>query len=161
MPAIWRRRPGRCWTGSRHWPDRLGQEEIRLLAAGARVAADLAALPAADRPGHLPETWERAAVTFPERARAITDADGRGQPAVAAFGALAAAEHARQHPSDDPTTWRAAAVAWRVAGQPYREAVHAPAGGAGRCTRRAARPGRPRRGGGGGAWPAASRWAPC
>ena len=98
------------------------EEEIRLLAAGARVAADIAALPAADRPGHLPETWERAAVTFPERARAITDADGRGQPAVAAFGALAAAEHARQHRSDDPATWRAVADAWRVAGQPYREA---------------------------------------
>ena len=98
------------------------EEEIRLLAAGARVAADIAALPAADRPGHLPETWERAAVTFPERARAITDADGRGQPAVAAFGALAAAEHARQHRTDDPATWRAVADAWRVAGQPYREA---------------------------------------
>jgi tetratricopeptide (TPR) repeat protein len=98
------------------------EEEIRLLAAGARVAADIAALPAADRPGYLPETWERAAVTFPERARAITDADGRGQPAVAAFGALAAAEHARQHRSDDPATWHAVADAWRVAGQPYREA---------------------------------------
>ena len=35
------------------------EEEIRLLAAGARVDADLAALPAADRPGHLPETWDR------------------------------------------------------------------------------------------------------
>ncbi|HEY2692334.1 MAG TPA: AAA family ATPase [Streptosporangiaceae bacterium] len=98
------------------------EEEIRLLAAGARVAADIAALSAADLPGHLPETWERAAVTFPERARAITDADGRGQPAVAAFGALAAAEHARQHRSDDPAIWRAVADAWRVAGQPYREA---------------------------------------
>ncbi len=98
------------------------EEEIRLLAAGARVAADIAALPAADPPGHLPETWERVAVTFPERARAITDADGRGQPAVAAFGALAAAEHARQHRTDDPATWRAVADAWRVAGQPYREA---------------------------------------
>jgi hypothetical protein len=98
------------------------EEEIRLLAAGARVAADIAALPAADLPGNLPETWERAAVTFPERARAITDADGRGQPAVAAFGALAAAEHARQHRSDDPAIWRAVADAWRVAGQPYREA---------------------------------------
>ena len=98
------------------------EDEMRLLAAGARVAADIAALPAADRPGHLPETWERVAGTFPERARAITDADGRGQPAVAAFGVLAAAEHARQHRTDDPTTWRAVAEAWRVAGQPYWEA---------------------------------------
>jgi class 3 adenylate cyclase/tetratricopeptide (TPR) repeat protein len=98
------------------------EDEIRLLAAGARVAADIAALPAADGPGHLPEAWEQAVATFPERARAITDAGGRGQPAVAAFGALAAAEHARQHRSDDQATWRAAADAWRVAGQPYREA---------------------------------------
>jgi tetratricopeptide (TPR) repeat protein len=98
------------------------EQEIRLLAAGARVAADIAALPAADRPGHLPKTWERAAVTFPERARAITDADGPGQPAVAAFGVLAAAEHARQHRTDGPATWRAVADAWRVASQPYREA---------------------------------------
>jgi class 3 adenylate cyclase/tetratricopeptide (TPR) repeat protein len=98
------------------------EEEIRLLAGGARVAADIAALPAADRPGHLPENWERAVATFPERARAITDTGGRGQPAVAAYGALAAAEHARQHRSDDPATWRAVADAWRVAGQPYREA---------------------------------------
>ena len=98
------------------------EEEIRLLAAGARIAADIAALPAADRPGHLPEAWARMAVTFPDRARAITDADGRGQPAIAAFGALAAAEQARQHRTDDPATWRAVVDAWRVAGQPYREA---------------------------------------
>ena len=98
------------------------EEEIRLLAAGARVAADIAARPAADRPGSLPETWEGAAALFPERARAITDAEGRGQPAIAAFGALAAAEHARQHRSDDQATWRAVADAWRGAGQPYREA---------------------------------------
>ena len=98
------------------------EEEIRLLAAGARIAADIAALPVADRPGHLPEAWVRMAVTFPDRARAITDADGRGQPAIAAFGALAAAEHARQHRTDDPATWRAVEDAWRVAGQPYREA---------------------------------------
>jgi len=98
------------------------EEEIRLLAASARIAADIAALPAADRPGHLPEAWVRMAVTFPDRARAITDADGRGQPAIAAFGALAAAEHARQYRTDDPATWRAVVDAWRVAGQPYREA---------------------------------------
>jgi class 3 adenylate cyclase/tetratricopeptide (TPR) repeat protein len=98
------------------------EDEIRLLAVGARVAADIAALPAADRPWHLPETWEQAAVTFPERARALTDADGPGQPAVAAFGSLVAAEHARQHRSDHPATWRAVVDAWRVAGQPYREA---------------------------------------
>jgi len=98
------------------------EEEIRLLADGARVAADLAALPAATRPGDLPELWEQAAAAFGLRARAIADADGAGRPGVAAFGALAAAEHARQHRQDDRATWRAVAEAWRVAGQPYREA---------------------------------------
>jgi hypothetical protein len=98
------------------------EDEIRLLAAGARVAAGIAALPATDRPENLPETWQQAALTFSERARAITDAEGCGQPAVAAFGALVAAEYARQHQADDPDTWRAVADAWQMAGQPYREA---------------------------------------
>ena len=98
------------------------EEEIRLLADGARVAADLAALPAAMRPGYLPELWEPTVATFGERARAIADAGGTGRPGVAAFGALVAAEQARQHRSDGRATWRAVAEAWRVAGQPYREA---------------------------------------
>ena len=98
------------------------EEEIRLLAAGARVAADIAARAAADQPGHLPEEWDRMAGTVADRARAITDADGPGQPAIAAFGVLAAAEYARQNRTDDPATWRTAGDAWRVAGQPYREA---------------------------------------
>jgi hypothetical protein len=98
------------------------EEEIRLLAAGARVAADLAALPAAARPGDLPELWESAAVTFNDRARAIKDRDGARQPGVAAFGAQAAAEHARRQGTDDRAAWSSAADAWRAAGQPYREA---------------------------------------
>jgi class 3 adenylate cyclase/tetratricopeptide (TPR) repeat protein len=98
------------------------EEEIRLLAAGARVAADLAARPGAARPGDLPEPWEAAAATFDDRGRAITDRDSAGRPGIAAFGAQAAAEHARQHGTDDGITWSAVADAWRVAGQPYREA---------------------------------------
>jgi class 3 adenylate cyclase/tetratricopeptide (TPR) repeat protein len=98
------------------------EEEIRLLAAGARVAADLTALPAAARPRDLPELWESAAVTFNDRARAIKDRDSARRPGVAAFGALAAAEHARKQGTDDGPTWSAVADAWRVAGQPYREA---------------------------------------
>jgi DNA-binding CsgD family transcriptional regulator len=98
------------------------EEEIRLLADGARVAADLAALPTATRPGDLPELWEEAAAAFADGARAIADADSAGRPGVAAFGAQAAAEHARQRREDDRATWRAVAEAWRVAGQPYREA---------------------------------------
>ena len=46
----------------------------------------------------------------------------RGQPDRGAFGALAAAEHARQLGADDRATWRAVAQAWQAAGQPYREA---------------------------------------
>ena len=98
------------------------EEEIRLLADGARVAADLAALPAAEQPGDLPELWEAAADTFGARARAIAERDGAGRPGLAAFGVLAAAEHARQHGTDEGPAWSAAADAWRVAGEPYREA---------------------------------------
>jgi DNA-binding CsgD family transcriptional regulator len=98
------------------------EEEIRLLADGARVAADLEALPAATRPGDLPELWEPTAATFGPRASAIAAADGAGRPTVTAFGAQAAAEQARQRREDGRPTWRAVAEAWRVAGQPYREA---------------------------------------
>jgi DNA-binding CsgD family transcriptional regulator len=100
----------------------MAEEEMRLLAAGARAAADLAALPAAAQPRGLTELWEEVAVTFPGRARAIVAADGGGLPGVAAFGALAAAEHARQQGTDNRATWRAVADGWQVAGQPYREA---------------------------------------
>ena len=41
---------------------------------------------------------------------------------MAAFGALAAAESARQHGQDNRATWRAVAEAWQALGQPYREA---------------------------------------
>ena len=100
------------------WSD----EEIRLLAIGARVAAEIAALPLVSRPVGLPELWEQTAATFADRARAITDRDGEGRQAIAAFGALAAAEHARKEGTDDRATWRAVAGAWQAAGQPYREA---------------------------------------
>ena len=98
------------------------EEEIRLLAVGARIAADLARSPATVRPASLPEHWEQTAATFCGRARAIADRDGGGRPAIAAFGALTVAEHARQHGTGDRATWRAVAEAWRVAGEPYREA---------------------------------------
>ncbi len=98
------------------------EEEIRLLAAGARVAADLAALPVAAQPTDLPESWAAAAATFGGRARAIRDRGSAGRPAVAAFAAQAAAEQARGRGTDDWPAWSAVADAWRVAGQPYREA---------------------------------------
>lgn len=100
----------------------MAEEEIRLLAAGARAAADLAALPAAARPRDLAELWESTAVTFAGRAKVIVDRDGGGRPGVAAFGALAAAEHARQHGAGDRATWRGVAEGWQAASQPYREA---------------------------------------
>jgi DNA-binding CsgD family transcriptional regulator len=99
------------------WTD----EEIRLLATGARVAADIAALPPVSRPRELPELWQPTAETFDGRARAITDVDGAGRPGIAAFGVLAAAEHARRDGTDGRATWRTVAEAWRVAGEPYRE----------------------------------------
>jgi DNA-binding CsgD family transcriptional regulator len=100
------------------WSD----EEIRLLATGARVAADLAALPAVSRPGDLPEMWQTAAGSFAARAGQIAGQDGAGRPGIAAFGALAAAEHARELGTGNRATWRGVAQAWHAAGEPYREA---------------------------------------
>jgi DNA-binding CsgD family transcriptional regulator len=100
----------------------LAEEEIRLLAAGARVAADLAALPGAARPTDIAAGWEALAATFAGRAKTIADQHGGMQPEVTAFGALVAADHARLHGTDDRATWRAVAGAWQAAGQPYREA---------------------------------------
>jgi class 3 adenylate cyclase/DNA-binding CsgD family transcriptional regulator len=99
----------------------LAEEEIRLLAAGARVCADLALLPRPVRPGDLPEEWAPLAAGFGDRAASIVSQHA-GQPEATAFGSLAAAEQARQHGTGDRATWRAVAEAWHRAGQPYREA---------------------------------------
>jgi DNA-binding CsgD family transcriptional regulator len=100
----------------------LAEEEIRLLAAGARAGADLASLPRAARPGNIAAGWESAAASLAGRVRTIMDEHGGGQPVVAAFGALAAAEDARRDGTDGRATWRAVADAWQLLGQPYREA---------------------------------------
>jgi ATP/maltotriose-dependent transcriptional regulator MalT len=100
----------------------LPADEVRLLAAGARVAADLAALPRPARPAGLGDRWAPAAATFGDRARVVTELQSGGQREVAAFGVLVAAERAREDGSDSRATWRAAAEAWHAAGQPYREA---------------------------------------
>ena len=100
----------------------LAEDEIQLLAVGARAAADLAARPESARPPDLGAHWLSLAGTFAGRAEAIAAKHGSTQPVVAAFGALAAAEHARQERADDRNTWRLVAEAWIGAGQPYREA---------------------------------------
>ena len=100
----------------------LAEDEIRLLAAGARVAAGLAALPEVARPRDLAELWPAAAATFAGRAQAIVAADAGRQPAVVAFGRLAAAEEARRLGTGNRAVWRAVAGAWQAASQPYREA---------------------------------------
>jgi len=100
----------------------MAEEELRLLAAGSRLAADLASLPPSARPGEIPDEWEERAATFAEKAEVIVAEHGEGQPDLAAFGAMAAAEEARRLGRDAPETWRAVAEAWRVAGWPYREA---------------------------------------
>ncbi len=99
----------------------LAEEEIRLLAAGARLAADLALLPGPARPRDLAAGWQPLAATLASRAGAIAGQHA-GRPEVAAFGILVAAEQARQQGSDNRATWREAAQAWQAAGQPYREA---------------------------------------
>jgi DNA-binding CsgD family transcriptional regulator len=100
----------------------LPAEEIRLLAAGARVAADLASLPRPARPAGLPDQWARAVATFADRALAITESHSGGQHEVVAFGVLVAVERARANRTDSRAAWRTAADAWRLAGTPYREA---------------------------------------
>lgn len=97
-------------------------DEIRLLAAGARVAADLASLPRPARPSGLPDGWPYAATAFSERAAVIAETSGSEEPEVAAFGIMAAAEQARERGLDRRAAWRAVAEAWQGAGQPYREA---------------------------------------
>jgi DNA-binding CsgD family transcriptional regulator len=99
-------------------------DEIRLLAAGSRLAADLARLPESARPRGLGAGtgWAVLAATFAGRARDIVGQHGASRPDLAAFGALVAAEDARQHGTDDRATWRAVGEAWLAAEQPYREA---------------------------------------
>lgn len=96
----------------------LTEEEARLLAIGARIAADLVPLPDQARPRD--PRWLALQATFASRAAAV--AAGHSQPEVAAYCALAEAEHAREEHADNRGTWRAVAEAWHAAGQPYREA---------------------------------------
>ena len=97
-------------------------EEIRLLVAGARVAADTASLPRPVRPVRLADEWEQAAATFEGRTRSILESPVGEQPEVAALCRLVAAERARETGTDDRATWRAVADGWHAAEQPYQEA---------------------------------------
>ncbi|HJY96976.1 MAG TPA: hypothetical protein VJ371_18645, partial [Streptosporangiaceae bacterium] len=100
----------------------MAEEELRLLAAGARLAADLAARPASAQSRGIPDGFQQQAATFAERARVIVAEQADEQPDLAAFGAQVATEEARRLGRDTAETWRAVAEAWRVAGWPYREA---------------------------------------
>jgi class 3 adenylate cyclase len=100
----------------------MAEEELRLLALGARLAADLALLPPSARPREIPDGWEQQAATFAEKAGVIVAGQPDGQPDLAACGAMAAAEDARRLGRDTPAIWQAVAEAWRAAGWPYREA---------------------------------------
>jgi DNA-binding SARP family transcriptional activator len=97
-------------------------DEIRLLAAGARVAADLALLPVPAGRRGLGDQWVRSAATFTDRAQAIADLHSAGQQELAPWNVLVAAERARECRTDSWATWRVAAQAWHEADQPYREA---------------------------------------
>ena len=100
----------------------LAEEEIRLLAVGARLGADLASLPGSARPEDIPDGWEQLAATFAEKARLVVADHGAEQPDLAAFAATVEAEDSRRAGRDTRATWRAVAEAWRNAGQPYQEA---------------------------------------
>jgi DNA-binding CsgD family transcriptional regulator len=100
----------------------LDEDEIRLLAAGARAAADLAVLPASGGPRAIPDEWDEMAGTFADRAGAIVGQHSGAQPELTAFRGLVDAEHARGKGRDSREMWRSVAEAWHLAGQPYREA---------------------------------------
>jgi class 3 adenylate cyclase len=100
----------------------LAEEEIRLLAAGARLAADLTVLPASARPRDIPDRWDQLAATFTEEAAVIVAEHGAGRPDLVAFGTLVNAEDERRLGRDSDATWRAVAEAWHAAGRPYWEA---------------------------------------
>ena len=77
MPATWPRPRRRSWTGWPPWRARPGPTtEIRLLAAGARAAADLATLPKVARPRDIAELWGPVGGHFADRAQDIV-APGR------------------------------------------------------------------------------------
>ena len=120
------------------WP----AEEIRLLAVGARVSADLAVLPAVARPRGFDDRWRRMADGFAGRAREIA---GRhpGQPD--------SWRSAPWRPPSMPASWApmtaTPGAAWPGPGRP-------PASPTGRLTRGCARR-RPRSGPGGASRPAA------
>jgi DNA-binding CsgD family transcriptional regulator len=99
----------------------MAEEELRLLAAGARVSAELAVLPAPARPASLAAGWDQLAASLETRAGAVAERYP-GRPEVAAFARQVAAEQARQRGSGDRATWRSVAEAWQLAHQPYREA---------------------------------------
>jgi class 3 adenylate cyclase/tetratricopeptide (TPR) repeat protein len=100
----------------------LAEEEIRLLAAGARLAADLTVRPASARPRDIPGRWDQLAATFTEEAAVIVAEHGAGRPDLVAFGTQVNAEDERRLGRDTYVTWRAVAEAWHAAGRPYWEA---------------------------------------
>jgi DNA-binding CsgD family transcriptional regulator len=99
------------------------EDELRLLAAAARISADLALLPASARPRAVSGGWDSVATSTGARASAILGQQaGAGQPELTGYGLLIMAEQARGLVRDSRAMWRDVAEAWRVAGQPYREA---------------------------------------
>src|ERR1700728_3967554 len=54
----------------------IAEEEIRLMAVGARVSAELALLPQPLRPLEIPDEWAPLATTFTERVHVIVAGDG-------------------------------------------------------------------------------------
>jgi DNA-binding CsgD family transcriptional regulator len=97
------------------------EDEMRLLAVGARLSADLALLPAPARPHAMPGTWTSSSTEIGARAGAVGQRIG-GKPELVAYGLLISAELARAQATDSRALWREVAEAWRAARQPYREA---------------------------------------
>jgi DNA-binding CsgD family transcriptional regulator len=98
------------------------EDELRVLAVGARLRADLAVLPEPARPRAMPGGWDSVADEIGTRAGADSAQPAETRPELVAYGLLIAAEQARELGGDSRATWRGVAEAWQTAGQPYREA---------------------------------------
>jgi len=98
----------------------LEEDELSLLAAGARARADLALLPAAGGQSRTSgKRWRRISSAAPVPSPVSIRA--RNQSSPLSVG-LVHAEHAHGEGRDSREMWRSVEQAWQLAGQPYREA---------------------------------------
>jgi DNA-binding CsgD family transcriptional regulator/tetratricopeptide (TPR) repeat protein len=94
-------------------------------ALGVRIEADRAELARARHPGRPADDDGTAKALLEALQQAAGGPVAGGIPELAAWHALARAEHTRLHGRADPDAWAAAEAAWERLGQPYRAAYAA------------------------------------